>query len=69
MTEDAFNKILMEKQTKILETRGDVRELMKEKQELIKTKLSAKGIKTWLKNGFGIVSVFRKIIKRKPKKK
>lgn len=52
MTEDAFNKILMEKQTKILDTRGAIRESIKERNELIKSKLTLGAVKNWFTSGF-----------------
>lgn len=65
MTEDAFNKLLMEKQTKILDTRGAIREGMKERTELVKTKLTSGAVKNWFKSGLGRL---KKPKRYKPKK-
>lgn len=65
MTEDAFNKLLMEKQTKILDTRGAVRERMKERTELVKAKLTLGAVKNWFKSGLRIL---KKLKPYKPKK-
>ncbi len=51
MTEEAFNKILMEKQTKILDTRGKLRQKLEERSELIKSRLTPRAVGKWIKSG------------------
>ncbi len=67
MTEDAFNKLLMEKQTKILDTRGAVRERMKERAELVKSKLTLGAVKNWFKFGLGRPKKPKRYKPKKPK--
>ncbi|RLE41255.1 hypothetical protein DRJ16_06575 [Candidatus Woesearchaeota archaeon] len=69
MTEEAFNKLLMEKQAKILDTRGAIREKVKERTELIKSKLTFNAVKNWFRSGFSrIVRRLKKVKSYKPKK-